>query len=188
DGVGTYNPTPSGYLLAGPTGYQNCLGILCALAALIALGVVAHARRLRLRTGAALALVIVLPTLYFTFSRGAAAALVLGILCTLALERRRLSYSVTLLTALPLPLVGVWICSRSGPLTRAGSPLSAAAHDGHHLVVVLVVLAVLQAAAIALLATLERRITVTPSGRRGYAVGLVVVGVAVLAATLVRIG
>ena len=36
DGVGTYNPTPSGYLLAGPTGYQNCLGILCALAALIA--------------------------------------------------------------------------------------------------------------------------------------------------------
>jgi O-Antigen ligase len=109
-------------------------------------------------------------------------------LCTVALERRRLSYSVTLLTTLPLPLVGVWLCSRSGPLTRAGSPLSAAAHDGHHLVVVLVVLAALQAAAIALLATLERRITVTPEGRRAYAVGLVVVGVAVLAVAFVRIG
>ena len=188
DGVGTYNPTPSGYLLAGPTGYQNCLGILCALAALIALGVVAHARRLRLRTGAALALVILLPTLYFTFSRGAAAALVLGILCTVALERRRLSYSVTVLTALPLPLVGVWICSRSEPLTRAGSSLSAAAHDGHRVIGVLAVLVALQAAAIALLATLERRITVTPRGRRAYAVGLALLGVAVLATALTRTG
>ena len=51
--------------------------------------------------------------------------------------------------------------------------------DGHRLVVVLVVLAALQAAAIALLATLEPRVTVTPEGRRAYAVGLVVVGVAV---------
>src|SRR5438128_3418105 len=188
DRVGTYNPSPSGYLLAGTTGYQNCLGILCALAALIALGVVAHARRLGMRTGAALLPVILLPTLYFTFSRGAAAALVLGILCTVALERRRLSYSVTLLTALPLPLLGVWLCSRSGSLTRAGSPLSAAAHDGHRLLVVLAVLAALQAAVILLLATLERRIAVTPEGRRAYAVGLVVVGAAVLAAALVRIG
>src|SRR5207253_1175864 len=147
------------------TGYQNCLGILCALAALIALGVVAHAGRLRVRTGAALALVILLPTLYFTFSRGAAAALVLGTLLTVALERRRLSYSAALLTALPLPLLGVWICSRSGPLTRAGSPLSAAAHDGHRLVVVLAVLAALQAVVIALLATLEHRIAATPRKR-----------------------
>jgi hypothetical protein len=188
DRIGTYNPTPSGYLLAGTTGYQNCLGILCALAALIALGVVAHARRLRVRTAAALALVILLPTLYFTFSRGAAAVLVLGALCTVVLERRRLSYSVALLTALPVPLIGVWISSRSESLTRAGSPLSAAARDGHRLLIALAVLAALQAAVIALLATLERRVAVTPRRRRAYAVVLAVLGAAVLAAALVRVG
>jgi O-Antigen ligase len=188
DHVGTYDPTAGGYLLAGPTGYQNCLGILCALAVLIALGLATHGPRLRVRIGAALALVILLPTLYFTFSRGGAAALILGVLCTIAIERKRLTYSLTLLAALPLPLLGVWLCSRSGPLTRAGSPLSAAAHDGHRLVAVLAVLAVLQVAVIAMLARLEHRVTLTPSGRRAYSVGLAVVGAVVIAAGLVRTG
>jgi len=168
DHVGTYKPVAGGYLLAGPVGYPNCLGMLCALATLVALGLVALACRLVVRSAAAVSLVILLPTLYFTFSRGAAAALLFGILVVAALDRRRLRFSLAVFAALPLPLVGAWLGSRSGPLTRAGAPLSAAAHDGHRLVLALVVLGVLQAGAIALLAELECRLRITPRIRRVY--------------------
>ena len=87
DHVGTYDPRVDSYLLTGPTGYQNCLGMLCALSSLVAVGLVARSRRLLVRLLAALSLIILIPTLYFTFSRGAAAALLIGILVAAALER-----------------------------------------------------------------------------------------------------
>jgi hypothetical protein len=188
DHVGTYNPRADDYLLAVPIGYQNGLGLLCALAALIALGLVAHSCRLVVRVAAGVSLVILVPALYFTFSRGAAAALVLGVAVAGALDRRRFRFSLAVFAALPLPLVGAWLGSRYGPLTRAGAPLSAAARDGHRLAVVLLVLAVLQAGVIALLAGLERRLRITPQVRRVCLVALAATAVAVLAAVLVRIG
>src|SRR5207302_2948179 len=101
-----YEPRAGGYLLAGPTGYQNCLGVLCALAALITLGLVARSRGLLVRIAAGVSLVILVATLYFTFSRGAAAALLVGILLAGALERERLRFCAAVLASLPLPLVG----------------------------------------------------------------------------------
>jgi hypothetical protein len=183
DHIGTYNPRVGGYLLAGPVGYQNCLGMLCTLASLVALGLVADASRLVVRTAAGVSLVILLPTLYFTFSRGAGAALLLGILVVAALEPRRLRFTLTVFVALPLPLFGAWLGSRSAPLTRAGATLSAAAHDGHRLGFVLLVLAVLQAGAIALLARFEPRLRITPRIRR-----MCVVAVGLAAALVVAIG
>jgi len=188
DHVGTYDPGANGYLLSGTTGYQNCLGLLCAFGALIALGVIAHARRLLLRCAAAVALVIVLPTLYFTFSRGAVAVLVLGVVVAAALERERLRFTLTSLAALPLPLVGVWLASRSRPLTRAGAPLASAARDGHRVAIALLVLGVLQASAVLALAKVERRVEVTPRMRRAATTAVGVGAAAVLVAVFVRIG
>lgn len=188
DHVGTYDPQAGGYLLAGPVGYQNCLGMLCALATLVALGVVAYAGRLVVRCAAAVSLVILLPTLYFTFSRGAVAALLVGILVAAVLDRRRRRFSVVVLGVLPLPLVGAWLCSRSGPLTRAGAPLSAAAHDGHRVLGVLLALGVLQVGAVALL---EKRNVVTPRIWCAYAVvlgTLVAVGLAGIGSPLPVLG
>jgi O-Antigen ligase len=188
DHVGTYNPRVGGYLLAGHVGYQNGLGMLCTLASLVALGLVAHASRLVVRSAAGVSLVILLPTLYFTFSRGAAAALLLGILVAVALDPRRLRFSLAVFVALPLPLVGAWLGSRSTPLTRAGATLSAAAHDGHRLALVLLVLAVLQAGAIALLARFESRLRITPRIRRVWVAAAGVAACLVVAIGLVRIG
>jgi hypothetical protein len=188
DHVGTYAPQAGGYLLAGPTGYQNCLGMLCALSTIIALGLVAHAVSVVGRVASAISLVILLPTLYFTFSRGAVAALVLGVLAALALDPLRLRLSVALSCALPVPLLGVWLCSRSRPLTHAGAPLSAAAHDGHRLAAVLLALAVVQAGAIVLLGAFEARLPAAPRARKVYLVVAGLAAAAVVVTVLVRIG
>jgi hypothetical protein len=188
DHVGVYHPQAGGYLLAGPVGYQNGLGMLCALAALIALGLVAHAPNRTLRIAAGVSLVVLVPTLYFTFSRGAAAAVLLGALAATALERNRARFSLVLLVALPLPLLGAWLGVRSSSLTHAGAPLSAAAREGHRLLAALIGLGLLQAGAVALLTRLEARVIVAPRVRRTYAIALGVVGAAVLAALLIRIG
>ena len=73
---GAYDPS-SGYQLAEPIGYWNALGLLTALAILLALGFAAHGH-IATRALAAVALVVLLPTLYFSFSRGALVALAGG--------------------------------------------------------------------------------------------------------------
>ena len=185
DWVGSYDPTVGGYLLAGPIGYSNALGLLVALAAIVALGLVAmdESRAVRVASGASL--VLLLPTLYFTFGRGAAGALVLGLAVAAVLDPRRLRFSVVLVTTLPLPLIGVWLASRSAPLTAVGFARSAAAHDGHRLAIELCVLALLQAAVVAALA---RRFAVSERAHRAY-LGLLAAGaLAVLVVGLVHIG
>jgi O-Antigen ligase len=188
DHVGTYNPKLDGYLLSVPIGYQNGLGLLCSLAILVALGVVAHDARIAWRAAAGVTLVILLPTLYFTFSRGADGALLLGLVVTAALDPRRLRYSVALLTALPLPLIGAWLASRSGPLTHAGAPLAYAAHDGHRLLFELIVIAALEAGLVIAVAKAEQSVEVTRRLVRVYVLALALVGALLVAGTLVRIG
>jgi O-antigen ligase len=185
DRVGSYDPTAGGYLLAGPIGYSNALGLLMALAAILGLGLVATDESRALRVAAGVSLVLLLPTLYFTFGRGAAGALVLGLAVAAALDPRRLRFSVALVTTLPLPLIGVWLASRSAALTTVGFPRSAAAHDGHRLAVELCFLALLQAGAVA---SLTRRSAPSERLRRAY-LGLLAAGaVALLVLALVHIG
>ncbi len=185
DLVGSYDPAAGGYLLAGPIGYSNALGLLMAMAAIVALGLVATAGSRPLRVASGASLVLLLPTLYFTFGRGAAGALVLGLAVAAVLDPRRLRFSVVLIAMLPSPLLGVWLASRSAALTAVGFPRSAAAHDGHRLALELVCLMLLQAGLVALLA---RRLTVSERVRRTY-LGLLAAGAAaVLVLALVHIG
>ena len=85
DHFGAFN-ADAGYRLFVPIGYWNALGIFAGLAALLAFGIAVAGRNLTLRILAAVALVVLLPTMYFTYSRGSWAALLVGLVVLLLLQ------------------------------------------------------------------------------------------------------
>jgi hypothetical protein len=153
--VGSYDPS-TGYPLPGPIGYSNALGVLVAAAALLAFGFAAH-HAVALRAAGALALVILLPTLYFTYSRGAVAALAAGgvIQAVLDPRRARLIASAVLLGA--PAFAGVVLARRFATSTSGGS-VDAAEAAGERFALVLVALGILAMAAAVALAYCERRV------------------------------
>jgi cytochrome c-type biogenesis protein CcmH/NrfG len=137
DALGAYDPTGTGYQLAEPVGYSNALGILVAIGILLAMGFAAEAPPAAARALASASLVVLGPALYFTFSRGAWLALIVGAAVLVALQPRRLRSSVVaLLAAVPAGLA-VLACSRTEALTHVGAPLPEAARAGHRLAGVL---------------------------------------------------
>jgi O-antigen ligase len=68
-----------GHLLFRPIGYANALGIFAAMGILAALGLLGHVRGLRPRLVAGVPVAVLVPTLYLTSSRGAWAALAVGL-------------------------------------------------------------------------------------------------------------
>jgi hypothetical protein len=153
---GAYDPS-SGYQLAEPLGYWNALGLLTALAILLALGFAAHGH-VATRALAGVALVVLLPTLYFSFSRGALIALAGGALAQAALDPRRARFLVSGFVASVPAALGVLEASRSHALTAAGATLQTAQAEGSHLVRRLVVLAFIAALAMLALHVSERRL------------------------------
>ncbi len=153
---GAYDPS-SGYQLAEPVGYWNALGLLTAVAILLALGFAAHGRAAT-RAAAAVALVPLLATLYFTFSRGALVALVAGIVVQVALEPRRVRLlASSALLGMPAAL-GVLQASRLHALTGPGASLSTAQGEGRRLAGALAALAFAAAVGAVALQLAERRI------------------------------
>jgi hypothetical protein len=185
--LGFYDPI-AGYRLSEPLGYWNGLGIFAAIGSLLALGLAARSRSLLLRGSAAASLLLTIPTLYFTFSRGAWIALAFGIAAALMLETRRLQFVTTLLVVAPFPAVAVWLASRSRGLTRIDSPLTLASHDGHRLTVALLALAGGAAAAAVLLHLAARRVSFSTPVRRGYAVALAAAALAAAALLFAHFG
>jgi hypothetical protein len=177
---GAYDPS-SGYQLAEPIGYWNALGLLTALAILLALGFAAHGH-VATRALAAVALVILLPTLYFTFSRGALIALAGGAVVQAALDPRRARLLVSGFVAVVPAALGVLEASRSHALTAAGATLQTAQAEGSHLTRRLVVLAFVAVAAMIVLHLAERRL------RLPKRAGNVLVAATVTAAGIVAVG
>jgi O-antigen ligase len=139
------NDTIAAYRLTRPVGYWNALGIYAAIGLAVALGLATHGRRIA-RAIMAAAIPIFALTVYFTYSRGSALALAIGLLVTFALDEQRLRWLFgAIALALPVAVVVV-VASRSKPLTTAGHTIHAAAHDGHRLALLVLVLAVLSAA------------------------------------------
>lgn len=177
---GAYDPS-SGYQLAEPIGYWNALGLLTAIAILLALGFAAHGR-IATRALAGVALVILLPTLYFTFSRGALIALAGGAVAQAALDPRRARLLVSgLVVSVPAAL-GVLEASRSHALTAAGATLQTAQAEGSHLTRRLVMLGLVAAVAMIVLHLGERRL------RLPQRAGTVLVAATLAAAGLVAVG
>jgi O-antigen ligase len=101
--------------LAAPLGYSNGLGLFAAVGILLAAGLALHTRRLV----AAVPVVVLVPTLYFTYSRGAWLALGAGALASLALARPRLPRAVVLVGG------GLVVIAVVVALVRAGGPAGA---------------------------------------------------------------
>jgi O-antigen ligase len=171
-----------GYRLAEPLGYWNALGIFCALGILLALGFVANARSAVGRALAAVSLVVLSPALYFTYSRGAWAALALGLLAMLAVDPRRLRLAAAAIVVAPAPVAAVWIASAAPGLTQLGSTLEDAAADGRRLAFTLLVLAPAAAALATGFGVLQGRITLPLRARRVGALALTAAGVIALLA------
>jgi O-Antigen ligase len=187
DRVGVYDGT-SVYRLAQPIGYWNGLAIFTGMGALVALAFACRSRSLLVRAASAVAPVLLLPTFYFTFGRGAWIALAAGALFAVAIDPRRLQLLAGLLALLPLPAVGVWAASREPGLTHAGAPLSQAVYDGHRLALVLLLLALGNAAVAVAFSLAERRIEPSALVRRAFAITLFGVALAAVAVVFVRYG
>ena len=185
DRLGVFDPI-AGYRLSEPIGYWNGLGAFAAIGALLALGLADSSHRL-LRLGAAASTVVVVPTLYFTFSRGAWIALAVGLLAAVAVSPARLRTVTTLLVIAPWPALAVAVAARSDALTERESMLADAADQGHRLALVIGVLSVAAALLAAVLSALTR-VRVPVGVRRAYAALLVAAAAVVLATTFARFG
>ena len=158
---GPYDPL-SGNQLTELIGYTNALGLVTALAILLALGFAAHGAHLATRALAGVALVVLLPTLYFASSRGALVALAGGAVAQAALDPARVRLLVSgLVVSVPAAL-GVLEASRSHALTMDGATLQTAQAEGAHLARVLVVLALAAAAAPVVLRLVQLRLRLPP--------------------------
>jgi hypothetical protein len=187
DRLGVFDPI-AGYRLTEPVGYWNGMGILAAMATLLALGFAARARSIAARAVSAALIVPLLATVYFTFGRGPWIALGLALLAAVALDPRRLQLiGVALSVGAPAGL-GVVLASQYDALRREDAPIALAADDGERLAVWLVLLAVAAATLAAAYALAERRMEVPRRVSRGFAAALVAAAAVVVVATFVRFG
>jgi hypothetical protein len=158
-----------GNRLEQPIGYWNALGTFSAMGVLLALGFAARGRAPATRVLAGSSLPVLLPTLYFTFGRGAWISLGVGLLAAIALDRRRLHLITSAIVLLPAAAAGVWIASRSHALTSTLPALAQASREGHRLALILLGLIAATGLAAAALCHIERRIPALPRGRVAYA-------------------
>jgi O-antigen ligase len=176
------------YRLSEPVGYWNALGILAGVGAVLALGLAARARTRELRFAAAASLLALLPTMYFTFSRGAWVAAAIGVVACIALDPRRLQFVATSLALAPACALGLGLAYGSDALTHRRSALTEAAGQGHRLALILFALAIANGLIALALPRAARLVAVPPAARRAVGGALVLVAVALVAAVVVRFG
>jgi O-Antigen ligase/Tetratricopeptide repeat len=183
DRIATFDPI-AGYRLETPIGYWNALGIFAAMGTLLALGFAARGRSPVPRAVSAAALAILLPTLYFTYSRGAWIGLGLGVIVAISYETNRLQLVTAFALASTPPAAAVVFGSRLNGLTQNTASIASAAHDGKRFALVIVGAAMLSAALLVAQRFAEQRLMVPRWLRIAY-VGLLVALVAVGCATAI---
>jgi hypothetical protein len=191
DRYGVFSDPSQPGRLYQPFGYWNALGLFLVLGTLLALGLVSRSRgAVALRCAAGASVPILVCTTYFTFSRGAWLALAIGAVAVLCASRDRLGYLVGGVAAGFWAVPGVLVAAHFRQLTtRRAIHVARASAQGGHLLVVLIVLAGAAALTMWLLATAEKRVSVSPRVRRLSTVGLGTVAVcAVVALTIARGG
>jgi O-antigen ligase len=188
DRLDTYDDPVSYYRLAEPLGYWNALGLLSTMGIVVALGFVAHARRTAAALGAAAVTPVLALTLYFTFSRGAWAALVTGLVASIAVDPRRIRFLwVAVVVAVP-SAVCIAYASTQSALTTENSLAAAASGQGHRVAVVLTLVVIAAMAAALGSRAVARRFVVSPRTRRTLGLALAVVAAVAASAALVGIG
>ena len=155
-----------------------CLGVVIAT----------RARSSLLRAAAAAGTVPCVGALYFTFSRGAWAALAVGLAAALLVDPLRLGLVARLGAIAPWPAAAVLLASRSHALTSAQPVLSEARSDGRSLAFALLALAGAAAVVAASLDRAERRFPVPMRARQAFAWTLAALCLLVLTVGIVRFG
>ena len=145
---------------------------------LLAIGFAARGRTILTRAFGSAAPIILVPTLYFTFSRGAWAALAIGLAVAVAIDRRRLQLLATSLALSPLVALAVWFCAREPDLNRRAAALGGAVTEGRRLAFISVGLTVAAAFVGPAVQLAERRVQVGRRVRLAYG-GLLVVALLV---------
>jgi O-antigen ligase len=187
DRLGVADPVAE-YRLSEPVGYWNGLGVLAAIGGLLATALAIRSRSIVLRAAAATTVPMLATTLYFTFSRGAWAALAVGLVTVLVLDSRRLQFLSGLFGVIPWAVAAVGIASQSDALTEHGSPLAQAVDEGRGLALVVVLLGVCAALSALVFSRLESSIAPSRAVRRGFAAALVVALLAAIFAVLFAYG
>jgi O-Antigen ligase len=176
------------YRLARPLGYWNGMGIVAAMGILMALAVAVSARSKTVRVTASAATPIFISTLYFTFSRGAWVALLLGLWVALVVApgRKRLALHAAALT----PLLGtvVWLCSRPRGLNDSRTTLENAVRDGHRLAWLVAAVALAAGAVPFFCERRVQRLSVLRRLRLALVVALGLLALGVSVAGLIRAG
>jgi O-antigen ligase len=185
--LGSFPPL-DGFQLAEPIGYWNGLGILAAMAALVALGLVAHVRAPLGRALAAAPVPVLLTALYLTFSRGAWAALAVGLAAALAVEKRRWRFVATVATAAPTAAIAVFVARHYPALTGATASMDDASAAGKRLALALVVCTVSAAVVSWSVAVDEHRWRVTARTRRALGAAMVAMALLALVSVVARAG
>jgi hypothetical protein len=187
DRIGTFDSVAA-YRLATPIGYWNALGLLCAIALLIALGLAASTRSPVRAALAAVPVPILLATLYFTYSRGSWIALAVGLAVAVALDPRRVTLTAAALTVGVPAALGVYAASRSVPLNHLQATIVGAAHDGHRLALLLLAFVIAAAALTATLVVARGAVTLPALASRIYALALAAAAVLAVAIALMHFG
>jgi O-antigen ligase len=170
DRVGDFQSASSfGYRLAEPVTYWNGLAIFLVMGILLALGFAARGQTLWTRSLAAATLPVLTPALYFTFSRGAWIALIIGVVALVAIDPRRLQLLALGFAIAPFSVLAAWLGTRADGLRRTGATLAEATQDGHALVWPVLVLAAGSALVAVAVVTAERRIDVPSAARTVFA-------------------
>ncbi len=185
--LGVIDPI-AGNRLSDPIGYWNGLGLLTAVAVVLAAGLATFGRQGWARAAAAGCVPLLLPPLYFTFSRGAWLALFAALLAAFALSTRRLSLASSLLVQALPAAAALWFAYRAKPLGETNAGLASATHAGHTLAWRLLLLAAIAAALRLAYDAVAHRVHVPQQVRRGFAVLLVAAVVAVVAGALLHYG
>jgi hypothetical protein len=178
----------SDYRLFVPVGYWNALGIFAGIALLLGFGSAAFGRIAWLRVATAVAMVVLAPTMYFTFSRGALFAVAFGVAAMFVLSPARLRLAAATVVLGTTPLVAVLLASHARGLTHQSAPLAEASHDGRHLALELVSLAVVQALVALGYLFVSSRIQVPQLSRRVFGAAIAIVIVVGLAGTVEKYG
>lgn len=176
------------YRLAEPLGYWNAFALVAAIAVVLAVGTIAHARRAAWALLAGAVLPVLVMALYFAFSRGSWLALFFGLAAAFALDPRRLRMLWSLALVSAPSVIGVVAASRQEALTTdQTTPLSAAV-QGHRLAWLLVVLAPSSGLLAWTAVLVARRVPIGRRGRHGAALVLAVGAFGAAALALAAVG
>ena len=178
----------AGYRLSEPIGYWNGLGIFAAIGVLLAVAVAARARVAALRGLGAASVPLLVTTLYFTYSRGAWVALLVGFAVALALAGNRLQLVSWSLVVGVCAAVAVALASGSVALTHLQATRAEAAADGRRLALELLVIAAASGLSALAVAVAEKRVVIHRRVRTTFAIALSFALVAALAIAFIHYG